>query len=138
VIATGWRVIAARWVKFNVVGGVGIAVQLAALAGFRSALHLDYRLATAFAVEAAVIHNFFWHQRFTWVDRPEGKTGKSLLRLARFNLTTGALSILGNLAAMQVLVGIFGMAYLVANAVAIAACSIVNFLVSDRFVFSNP
>jgi len=40
-----------RWLKFNAVGAMGIAVQLAALALFKSGLHMDYLLATAAAVE---------------------------------------------------------------------------------------
>ena len=58
-----------RWLKFNLVGGFGIVVQLAALLGLKSGLHLGYLPATALAVEAAVIHNFFWHERYTWADR---------------------------------------------------------------------
>ena len=59
-----------RWLKFNAVGGIGIVVQLVALAVFRSWLKLDYLLATGLAVEIAVVHNFLWHERFTWADRP--------------------------------------------------------------------
>ena len=55
-----------RWIKFNAVGAIGIGVQLAALAIFRSWMKLDYLLATGLAVEIAVIHNFLWHARFTW------------------------------------------------------------------------
>ncbi len=28
-----------------------------------------YLVATALAVEMAVLHNFFWHRRWTWADR---------------------------------------------------------------------
>ena len=79
-----------RWLKFNFVGAIGIAVQLGALAFFRSVLQLDYLLATALAVETAVIHNFLWHERFTWRDRPAADLLQSLLRLAKFNATNGA------------------------------------------------
>jgi len=65
--------------------------------------------------------------------RPSWST--SLPRLLRFNLTTGGVSIVCNLALMKVMVGLDGMNYLVANGVAIALCSLVNFLVSDRIVF---
>jgi putative flippase GtrA len=58
-----------RWCKFNFVGGMGIVVQFAALFLLKSVLHLDYLAATALAVEAAVVHNFVWHEQFTWVDR---------------------------------------------------------------------
>jgi putative flippase GtrA len=126
-----------RWLKFNLVGGIGVAVQLSALALFRSGLHLDYLLATGLAVEAAVIHNFLWHERFTWRDRPASGAWHSLTRFARFNMTNGAVSILGNLAIMRVLVGELRMNYVIANLMAVTACSVANFLLSDRVVFER-
>jgi putative flippase GtrA len=60
-----------------------------------------------------------------------------LRRLLRFNLTNGAVSILGNLALMKVMVGQGHMNYLLANAIAIALCSLANFLVSDGWVFER-
>jgi putative flippase GtrA len=126
-----------RWVKFNLVGGIGIGVQLVALALMRSGFHFDYLIATALAVEAAVIHNFFWHERFTWRDRPSSHARHSLTRFARFNLTNGAVSILGNLAMMRVLVGGLRINYVIANLTAVTVCSVANFLLSDRFVFEG-
>jgi putative flippase GtrA len=128
----GFRAITVRWLKFNAVGAVGIGVQLGVLAGLRSGLGVGYMAATGLAVEAAVIHNYFWHERFTWVDR---ETGNSLARFAKFNLTTGLFSVAGNLVLMRIFVGLIGMNYVVANLVTIATCSIVNFVVSDRVVF---
>ncbi len=126
-----------RWCKFNFVGGMGIGVQFAALFFLRSVMGFDYLLATAIAVEAAVVHNFVWHEQFTWADRVESSWRTSLPRLVRFNLTTGAVSILGNLALMRVMVGEGHMNYLVANGIAIALCSIANFLVSEQWVFEE-
>jgi putative flippase GtrA len=131
-----WRPTAVRWLKFNAVGALGIAVQLVVLLGLKTGLHLSYLLATAFAVEAAVVHNFLWHERYTWADRVQPSWRRSLPRLLRFNLTTGGVSIAGNLALMKVMVGLGHLNYLVANSVAIALCSLVNFLVSDRAVFA--
>ena len=131
-----------RWLKFNFVGGIGIGVQFAALFILKTVLGLDYLFATAFAVEAAVVHNFIWHEQFTWADRitrdrVQPSWQQSLARFVRFNLTTGAVSIVGNLALMRVMVGAGHMNYVVANAVAIALCSIANFLVSDEWVFEG-
>ncbi len=126
-----------RWCKFNFVGGIGIGVQFAALFFLRSVMGFDYLLATAIAVEAAVVHNFVWHEQFTWADRVESSWRTSVPRLLRFNLTTGAVSILGNLALMRVMVGEGHMNYLVANGIAIALCSIANFLVSEQWVFEE-
>ena len=131
-----------RWWKFNFVGAIGIGVQFAALFLLKSVLGFNYLFATAFAVEAAVVHNFVWHEQFTWVDRiklPGLKPSwrRSLPRFLRFNLTTGAVSIVGNLALMKVMVGEGHINYLVANAIAIALCSIANFVVSDTWVFEG-
>jgi putative flippase GtrA len=124
-----------RWIKFNAVGGLGIVVQLAALAVFRSWLKLDYLLATGLAVEMAVIHNFLWHERFTWADRPAMRPMQSLVRFAKFNASNGAVSIIGNLVLMRLLVGELKFNYVVSSLVAIVVCSLVNFLLSDRLVF---
>ena len=130
-----------RWCKFNLVGGIGIGVQFAALFLLKGVLHVNYLAATAIAVEAAVLHNFLWHERFTWSDRtrhfnPERPArSRQLARLLRFHLSNGAVSIVGNVAAMKVLVGQAHLNYLVANAVAITVCSLANFLLSETWVF---
>jgi putative flippase GtrA len=154
-----------RWLKFNFVGGVGIGVQFGVLFLLKSVWHVHYLVATVVAVEAAVLHNFIWHERFTWRDRtmpawsgretsgakaPNSLSAviatlkrcatqkplrSSMLRLLRFNVANGAVSILGNVSLMRVMVGEGHMNYLVANGIAIAACSVANFVVSDVWVF---
>ena len=126
-----------RWLKFNLVGGIGIGVQLAVLAICRSLLHFNYLLATASAVEVTIIHNFLWHEHFTWANRPSGHVRHSIARLARFNATNGLVSLVANLVLMRLLVGAFGMNYVAANVIAIASCSVVNFALSDCFVFQS-
>ncbi len=127
-----------RWLKFNLVGAIGILVQLLALLVMTTLLHVDYLLATVLAVEAAVLHNFFWHERFTWADRACTRLRQVLARLLRFNLTTGAVSIAGNLLCMRLLVGFAHLPPLAANLVSVAACSLLNFLLNDRLVFRAP
>jgi putative flippase GtrA len=124
-----------RWLKFNAVGAGGIVVQLAVLALLKSGLRLDYLASTLLAVEAAVIHNYLWHERFTWAERA---SGSSWARFLKFNLSTGLFSIVGNVLVMKALVGVAHLNYFVANILTIATCSVVNFLVSDRFVFQEP
>ena len=80
-------------------------VQFAALFLLKSLLGFNYLAATAIAVEAAVVHNFVWHEQFTWVDRVKSKASDSsadrpswlpsFVRFLRFNFTTGAVSLLG-------------------------------------------
>ncbi len=124
-----------RWLLFNIVGGLGILVQLAVLTALDCLVGVDYLAATAVAVEAAVLHNFVWHERWTWAERARGRTTGMIGRLARFHLTNGLLSLVGNLLLMKVFVGFFGLNHLPANLLSIAICSMFNFLAADRFVF---
>ncbi|MGZ4827047.1 MAG: GtrA family protein [Terriglobales bacterium] len=127
-----------RWLKFSFVGAIGIGVQLGALFLFIR-LRLPYLLATALAVACAVLHNFIWHERFTWADRAHGtRPAGILVRLLRFCLANAAISIVGNLLLMWLLVGQAGLPVLPANLISISACYMANFLVSDRWVFLAP
>ncbi len=131
------RRLAGRVLKFHAVGVIGAGVQLAALAFFKSLAGLNYLTATALAVEVAVLHNFCWHERWTWVERTRQSPGLGLLftRLLRFNFTTGLVSIAANLVLMRVFVGTFHLHYLLANVLTIATTSLANFLCSEIFVF---
>lgn len=134
---TRWRrpeSVSARWVAFNIVGAGGLLVQLASLWVLRSGLGLHYLVATVLAVGLAIAHNFFWHVRWTWADRPASRR-ELVRRLARFSTTNGAISMLGNLALMAALVQVTGMHYLFANLLSVTVCSLANFVVGDLVVF---
>lgn len=129
-----------RWFKFHVVGFIGIIVQLAMLRAMTAWLHMQYLLATALAVEVAVLHNFVWHEQYTWRGRREQlrTSGEFLVRLLRFHLSNGRVSIGGNLILMRFLVGLFRIPILVANVVAIGICSLLNFCCAEWWVFNSP
>jgi len=128
-----------QWVKFNVVGALGFLVQSAALYALtRGTHHIHYLLATALAVELAVLHNFAWHQRWTWKHRRCPTTAGVISRLAKFNVTNGVVSIVGNLLFMSMFVGWFGLATGSSNLLSVAACSLCNFMLADRVVFDKP
>ena len=130
-----WRSLFYRWLKFSAVGWLGVGVQLCMLTLLAGHFGMHYLVATALAVEMAIIHNFFWHERWTWGDRGLlGMPGR-FRRLLRFNVTSGSVSILGNVVFMSVFVGQFGLHYLVGNLASIASCAILNFMISDQLVF---
>ena len=125
----------ARWTIFNAVGALGIGVQLAVLALLVKGVGVGYLWATAAAVEAAVLHNFAWHQRWTWRDRPARSVRIVARRLAAFHLANGLVSIAGNLLLMAWLAGTLRLDPVLANVLAVAACSMVNFAAGTRLVF---
>jgi len=124
-----------RWLVFNAVGALGFVVQLATLALLTIWLRWGVMPATALAVETAVVHNFFWHEHWTWADRADPGWKGACWRFVRFNLTNGALSIVGNLIFMRIFLDTLPVNYLAANTLSIAACSILTFIASDRLVF---
>ena len=126
-----------RWLKFNVVGAFGTAVQLGTLVLLKSALHMNYLLATALAVEISVLHNFVWRERYTWPDRALSGWRGRLKSLAAFHLTNGLVSIVGNLLLMRLFVGQLRIPYFIANVVAIAMCGLANFALADRVAFAE-
>jgi putative flippase GtrA len=126
-----------RWLAFNLVGAMGIAVQMTALLLLTSCLGMGYLLATAIAVEMAVLHNFVWHERWTWADRMDGFNGGILQRLLWFHCTNGALSIAGNLLLMRFFVGKMRLNLLEANALAISLTAIANFVAGNYLVFRS-
>ena len=77
--------------RFVTVGAIGFVLQLGALALLTQAVRWPYEPATALAVALAVLHNFWWHERWTWRDRTA--TGGLAGRIARYYVTTGATSI---------------------------------------------
>jgi len=134
-----------RFVRFNVVGAMGVAVQLAALTLLVSGLGVHYLPATALAIELSVLHNFFWHERWTWGDR-DGRNAEcrmqnakcrrpGLTRLVAFHVGNGLVSMAGSLVLMPVFVGWLGHHYIVANLSTIAVTGVFNFLLGDRIVF---
>ncbi len=123
-----------RWVVFNLVGVTGVAVQLASMT-WLLIWGLHYLAATALAVEAAILNNFLWHERWTWEDRPSGGPNGRAVRFLRFNLTVGVVSIVQNLFLMSFLVEYFALHYLIGSLLSIALCSLTNFLLSDFLVF---
>ena len=129
------RELAGRWLKFNLVGAIGIGVQLAALSLLVSGFGVGYLAATAIAVEAAILHNFVWHERYTWAGRGGSGWRGVALRLIRFHAGNGAVSLAGNLVLMRLLVGSFGLPYLPANVATIFACGLVNFAIGEWLVF---
>jgi putative flippase GtrA len=129
--------------RFVWVGAGGFAVQGLALYALAAA-GLPYPAATALAVEAAIVHNFLWHERWTWGDRAGEKepgskacSGDRMARFVRFNGSTAVISIAGNVALMGLFVGSLGLPLLPSNLVAVLTLSVLNYVSADRLVFAT-
>jgi putative flippase GtrA len=124
-----------RWTRFNLVGAMGMVVQLAALALMNRMMHGHYLYATAVAIELTLLHNFVWHLRYTWRDRRE--LASRFAQFVRFHLSNGLVSMFGNLSLTRIFVHQTHLPVLAANVIAILCCSIVNFSVSHTWTFAG-
>ncbi len=120
-----------RWLRFNAVGLLGMALQLGLLAALNHWLPGHPLLWTALALETTVLHNFLWHRRYTWRTR-----GRWWPQLLRFHAANGAVSLAGNLLLVRLLVQTLPV--VASNLVAIVCCSLANFALGHLWAFRPP
>ncbi len=119
-----------RLSQFVVVGVLGFAVQMAA-ATMLLAAGLSPLLATALAIEAAIVHNHAWHRRWAWRDRIVDHTWPRTLW--RAHLGAGGASLAMGMLTVAALAG--RVSPPMAQAIAVCLCAVANFLIADRVVF---
>ena len=124
-----------RWGRFNMVGLVGVAVQMCVLAMLNRIARLHYLANTALAVELTLLHNFAWHVAYTWRERASHAALWSAL--LRFQFSNGLVSLVGNVTLMRVLVRETHLPVLAANGIAIVCCSLANFCLGEKWVFAT-
>ena len=125
-----------RFGRFNLVGLLGAALQLLVFFVLIRAFQIPAGAAAALAVEIAVLHNFLWHERFTWHDREPASLRQRAARLWRFHAGNGLISLLGNTVIVAIAVEWLHAPAVPAAVAAIAVCVPANFLVADRWVYT--
>ena len=127
------RLLLRRWGVFNLVGLGGFLLQIAAIAVLTRVFGWPNWAATALGLEIAVLHNFLGHARLVWPASIPGSPRGWFSRFARYQLAN-AVSLGANLFLTLVLAK-FAWPQELANAAAVLACSLPNFLMADRVVF---
>jgi dolichol-phosphate mannosyltransferase len=118
-------------VRFGLVGVSGVAVNTGSLYVLHGLLGWPLIPASVLAVEAAIVNNFLWNDRWTFSARD-----KTPYRFFRFNLVSlGGLAI--NTSVLALLVALTRAHYLVANLVAIGAAMAWNFAVNSRWTWRS-
>ena len=128
--------VSTTFVKYLIVGGIGYLVNQATLLlaydspafaflpgkgtdfDFLVFTHPDIRLliASVMAVEAAVISNFYWHER--WTFRHRDRHGPKIIRFFKFNFTSIG-SPLISVATVNILTPVFDISPYIANTIGI-------------------
>lgn len=129
-----YRAQAHRWIRFNMVGIMGFVLQTITLWSLVHWSGLPSTISVAIAVLVAVTHNFLWHERFTWRDRPRTERAR---RWLSFNMSTGVISLISNVGVTMVVMTLTGLPVLPSNIIAVVSASLLNFVISDRLVFRS-
>src|ERR1700736_2028659 len=117
---------------------MGAALQLVLLDLQMECFGLSVIAAVPIAVEIVVLHNFFWHERFTWRDQGNVGLRQRAIRLWRFHASNGLISLAGNTLLTYCLSHQLKVPSLVAAMTAIALCSPINFLAANCWVYREP
>jgi dolichol-phosphate mannosyltransferase len=122
------------FLRFAGVGALGVLVNCLILLGLTQGLGLHYLLAGAFAVEAAILHNFLLHEFWTFGDRRRQATGRWPLRLARFQMVSlGGMAI--NLAVLAFLKSGIGLPLLTSNLIGILGATLWNYVANKLWTW---
>jgi putative flippase GtrA len=124
-----------RLFRFLLVGGLGAIVQLSLFTLLTRFARVAPVNASVISVEVAILHNFCWHQRFTWCYRALTSLRQCAMRLLRFHLGNGLVSLVGNALLTYWLVDQLGFPPLPSALAAIMICSGLNFALADRWVY---
>ena len=125
----------ARWARFAVVGLLGLGVQVGTILLLTQVAGVHYAVATFIAIAGTIVHNFLWHERWTWVDRPPRSPGQRRARLGRFTALSALVAIAGGVALTAAYVELLGLPVAVANVIAVATVTGANFLAAHHLVF---
>jgi putative flippase GtrA len=132
---SGARQLPARGLRFAGVAALGLLVQLAVLVVLVRTAAVSVATATAAAVAVTVVHNYGWHERWTWGDRPATSPRARAARFARFVAVTGSVSIAGNVGLTVLLAEGLQVPVLLANVTAVTVLGVANFCAAHLLVF---
>lgn len=124
-----------RFLKFCLVGSIGVVVNMSSLWFFTEAGNLPYLLSYVIGIELAITNNFLWNSLWTFRDKVDRilsiTTIKSWLK---FN-TSRLMMIIVGLSIMTLLTEVAGFYYLVSNLFAIGVITFLNYLISRHWIW---
>ncbi|MCL7383374.1 MAG: GtrA family protein [Thaumarchaeota archaeon] len=128
------RLFSAEFLKFNIVGGIGILVNMAAYIVLKDWLQAYYMISGALATEVAIINNFILND--LWTFRNRNTKVNVWVRAGLFHLSR-LLGMGVTLGALYILVDFFKLNDLLAYFFSIGLGVLANFYTSDIYVWSQ-
>jgi len=126
-----------RFIKFGIVGGSGILVNMGFLWFFTEICGLYYLISSILSIALAMISNFIWNDLWTWRDRREPGVKAYFLRMAKFITVSSIAGYVGNLGILWILTHFFHLYYLISNMFGIAVGTVLNYSFNNLWTFKK-
>ena len=121
-----------EFMKFAVVGGSGVIVNMGCLFAITRYGEMDIKFASPIAIEISILTNFFLNNLWTFRKRD---TGISFLsRIFRYHLVTGLAGIV-NYFTLLFLTNIFGVQDMISNLIGILLGTLINFFLNSLWTW---
>ncbi len=120
-----------EFIKFAMVGASGAVLNIAVLYVLTEYFHVYYMISSVFSFAAAATSNYIWNKKWTFGESLRVSFLKKYRRF--FAVSVIALSV--NMVFLYIFTAIFGIYYILSQALAIGAAFLVNFSGNKIWVF---
>jgi dolichol-phosphate mannosyltransferase len=121
-----------EFVKFCVVGGSGVFVNMGIYVLMTRLMDILYYIASPIAIELSILWNFTWNNLWTFKKREASATWTG--RLIRFHVVAGVAGLV-NYLTLLVLVSVLGVWDILANLIGIAFGTLVNYFMNSLWTW---
>ncbi len=125
-----------RFVKFGIVGGSGVLVNMGFLWLFTEVCGLFYLVSSVLAIALAMVNNFIWNDLWTWRGKGAAGSRAFFIRLLKFCVVASIAGYGGNLGILWLLTHFFQFHYLIANIFGIAVGTVINYFLNHYWTFA--
>lgn len=123
-----------RIIKFALVGGIGVLVNMGILYLLTTYFNVYYVISSLIAIEVSIISNFLLNNFWTWKDRNKKSF---MMRFLQYHLSVALAAFLLNWLLLIFLTEVFGVYYLLSNLIGICIGMIFNFILNDLWTFKQ-
>lgn len=123
---------AKEFIKFGVVGGSGVLVNIGIYLLLTRVTGIVYYIGSPLAIELSILWNFVWNNSWTFKKRETSVTG--MTRLVRFHAVSCASGV-ANYVILLLCVMLFGLWDILANMIGIGFGTVINYYMNSAWTW---
>jgi dolichol-phosphate mannosyltransferase len=122
-----------RIIKFGLVGLSGVVVNTVILGVLTELAQLNYKWSSLIAIQIAIISNFIFNDKWTFVDRKKQSLTKRFLSFESISIIGAVI----NWALLIACTELLGIHYLISNLIGILIAFIWNYIANNKLTWNN-